>query len=99
MIEKLALLFDGLVPPEVIQAFWNANANITNEELRFAKTGYDIANWALLRLEEVKVGDFEIDYKAKQTALENLREEFKEKYEKLSQRYKGSYVFYVDQQL
>ena len=96
-LEKLSVLFEGLVPPEVIQTFWNTNANIQNEELRYAKTGYEIANWALLRLESVKVGDLTIDQKLKKTALENLREEFKQKYEKLSR--KTSYVFYLDTKL
>ncbi len=96
-LEKLSVLFEGLVPPEIIQTFWNSNSNIRDEELRYAKTGYELANWALLRLESVKAGDLTIDQKLKKTALESLKEEFKQKYEKLSQR--ASYVFYLDAKL
>jgi len=93
-LEKLSVLFEGLVPSEIIQTFWDLNANVKDEELRYAKTGYELANWALLRLESVKAGDLSIDQKLKKSALENLREEFRQKYEKLSSPSYG--VFYVD---
>ena len=96
-LEKLSALFEGLVPSEIIQTFWSSNSHIKDEELRYAKTGYELANWALLRLESVKAGDLTIDQKLKKTALENLKEEFRQKYEKLSQ--KASYVFYLDTKL
>jgi len=96
-LDKLSVLFEGLVPPEIIQTFWDSNSHIRDEELRYAKTGYELANWALLRLESVKVGELTVDQKLKRTALENLKEEFRQKYEKLSQ--KASYVFYLDTKL
>jgi len=95
-MERLLLLFEGLVPSDVIQSLWDYNANLP-DPLRIAKTGLDAANWALLRLEDVRIGELSLDQKLKLQALQDLKQQFQQEYERLSRG--RPYVFYMGREL
>jgi hypothetical protein len=92
-LEKLKLLLNGIIDVSVIDRFYELNGELS-EPARTYKTAVEALNYAILQLENIKVGELSIDQKEKLQFLKALRDEYQKQLESFAKPRYG--VFYVD---